>query len=232
MEFANLLASKASLFEFNPMKATDSQQVQAKAPVSSDSAFDQEVGGKTMAPPKFGLEASGGEAAHAADGGGQMPDDEFEALFWKIVEKAKETGSDNYLSNAANLVIQNYGWNEDIIRIQIAEKTKGTWGETIGRPGKGEIQTILLPKKLFKQDFGLIVRTIGHEYQHALNATGDNPPVKSHDDEFRAYYWEITNTDVIAHGEIATISRLPFTMLREPTSLNTGNLGKVSSSVQ
>ncbi|MEY3444212.1 MAG: hypothetical protein RLZZ519_2493 [Bacteroidota bacterium] len=192
------------------MKANDSQQLQSKAPVSSDSAFDQQMGGKTMSPPKFGLEASGGEAAHAADGGGQMPDDEFEALFWKIVAKGQdekghpikdEKTQFQYLANAACFVMDNYGWNRDLIRVRVLEKTKRSWGETFGNNGKEEIQRIYFPKLLFRQDFGLIVRTIGHEYQHAMDATSDNPSGNIYESEFRAYYWELMSKDVIAHRD-------------------------------
>jgi hypothetical protein len=192
------------------MKSTDYQQVQRKAPVSTDSAFDQEAGGKTMAPPKFGLEASGGEAEHAADGGGQMPDDEFETMFWSIVAKGQdkkghpvkdEATQFKFLANAACFVMDNYGWNRDLIRVQVLEKTKRTWGETQGYNGKEEIQRITFPKLLFKQDFGLIVRTIGHEYQHVLDATGDNPSSNLEESEFRAYYWELTSKEEIAHRD-------------------------------
>lgn len=186
------------------MKATDSQQVQAKAPVSSDSAFDQEVGGKTMAPPKFGLEASGGDVAHAADGGGQMPDDEFEALFWKIVEKAKETGSDNYLCNAVGVVMDNYGWNREMVTIKV-ERGQKDWGITNGKANPEAHQTIVFSKSLFRKDFGLIVRTIGHEYQHVLDNIGDHPSKDIYDAEFRAYYWETTNSDVIQHRKIRNV---------------------------
>lgn len=171
--------------------------------------------GRSMAPPSFALEASAVSSAGQANASTELNTKEqspgavdaapkseydFEAMFYEIAGKAETTGKDQWLANAAGFVMDHYGWNRELITIRVSEEIKD-WGQNLGGRGPDEMQIITLRKKLFKMDFGLIVRTIGHEYQHALENWSEHPADTIWEQEFKAYHWEITDKTVEKHRD-------------------------------
>ncbi len=176
----------------------ESKQVRPKATENtekSDSAFEQEGKGSTLAAPAFRLTTSGDSAPKPKSG------DPIRDKFYEIIEQGRYEPV--YFVNGARYLMTKFGWyNHDLMDLKLVSSLPdGNIAMTKGLLGPESIQCVAFKQELFSEDYTYIVRTLGHEYQHCLYHWGHEEATYNEDEsEFKAYYWEIFGEGCPGHS--------------------------------
>jgi hypothetical protein len=175
------------------MESKQARPKTAEKKQESGSAFEQKGKGKTLAAPAFGLTASGAAPKEAKPEGG------IEADFKSILEEGGY--SDASMVRAARHVMRHYGmYDESLLDLKVvASAGKRIVAKEVGTHGQDSLQTILISRQVFYEDFSYVVRTLGHEYQHALYRWNRTDKGNSDENEFIAYTWELFEVAVGTH---------------------------------
>jgi len=127
-----------------------------------------------------------------------VDDGENKIKFEQLVSEGKYMEAIQFLNTAYNL------YNDATVKKNsaISIDETGEHAYTEGEIGKGKFQTVHIPKSLLKDvmrgniSFAYFVRSLGHEYLHVLQRSGDKP-ITNHDErEFLAYVYTLTAKDL------------------------------------
>lgn len=93
---------------------------------------------------------------------------------------------------ATQRIMNHYHFDGVEYDIEVDENAgEGVTAYVGGKIGPGQKQTLKITPQLFDDDFATIVSSLGHEYQHVILKSRENPVYSEVEQEFLAYTWEI-----------------------------------------
>src|SRR4029453_18639897 len=90
----------------------------------------------------------------------------------------KDLVSKGKYDEALQYICKTYGFTGANFEIKVVAPIAGGWATTSGEIKEGAKQTLEIGQNLFTKDMPLIVRTIGHEFQH-LKQRSQKDPLKN-----------------------------------------------------